>query len=1068
MGFLRFVGIVVMPIVLVWRAVLALVAAAKALLLFTVLAAVIAWRYKKAYFFLAIFAYAGLNFSAQQPLFLQAAALYAESFELAYNELVVEPYNNIFDCLSPIREWYNLSVAFGQAILARIAQTFGLDLFTFALRDASRAMPPAPPLDVETRALVDECRAEMPKERVISQIIQVICDILDFVGSFLVALLGIFGDFVILVMETVADLFVDDNGDFDFSIPELFMALIFDLLAPLLDPRGCFTPPSNLPWSLAVCLCPHEYDSIADLPSPQWLAPLGCICPINSGDWFEILNSCVGGNVLGTILGGIKTAVGFVQSIEFNTFRRILRAIGFINLIEGIRNRIESVKSFIEGVICSLPAVSCRTEHEVRMEPGPVTIGGVCEMHLFNVSTVHIEGEMNAVITLSSPIRPLFSSRWSDLEPMPAIDLGDVVLPKFDVPEFNTSFRLPEFRAPSLQERVRQFREYTHIGRHSIFGKALVRYLEHWAAKTSPRLSEDEAAQHTFLRHGTRLLGLYFDGLSRLGRGEQPTVHWFMNEFDARGIDVMEFADASIAATRDPASWGRAAQERIARSAIRTRAVLSPDTLEPAVARVLYQTPWLRDAVHQELRAVTMSMRQARAAPPPPPPVAAEMGGRAVIVVGLTIAGLSAVFFSVQIGLLALPLLAPVLAIVLVIIVSFYAQFITVASDILGGILTTILSGGVIRSIDLLFPWTKLFGEFFITGFRRPYTDADIFGVVAQSGELTRVAVEHIALLFIHRFLCTVPRPGITDSCPPKPPFDPNTGLPTMGIAEWIRGLLEADPTGECFQVTDCAGLAKGCRCPDGRLASDEAPCTATGTCETWPYMNGDGRLQPIDLQLDLDVDCEDYGWRFRGVGFWENTRRLEWWLLIHESGLRSLRYVTNSLSVGIDIPWYVLTIGLLGILPIVNLLAKTTVWSTIILNLASFATVSAATWTLAAIAPIGDVFPFDFVREMLVFPNSAGPEDKGSASSPEKVCFWTCFPQFTIFLMLWLTVLLVALAGIAAPLLAAAYGLVRYVLLGWTDFAGELGRLALNAAVQQSVENTKKKDALGTVTAVY
>jgi hypothetical protein len=470
------------------------------------------------------------------------------------------------------------------------------------------------------------------------------------------------------------------------------------------------------------------------------------------------------------------------------------------------------------------------------------------------------------------------------------------------------------------------------------------------------------------------------------------------------------------------------------------------------------------------VRSITASVRQARAQPPAvaPEPAPKEVGARAVIIVGLSIAGLSAAFFSVQIGLLALPLLAPVLAIVLVVIVSFYAQFITVASDVLGGVLTTILSGGVVRSIDLLYPWTKLFGEFFITGFRRPYTDADIFGVVAQSGELTRASVEHIALLFIHRFLCTVPRPGITDSCPPKPPFDPNTGLPTMGIAEWIRGLLEADPTGQCFRVTDCAGLAKGCRCADGRLASDEAPCTAPGTCETWPYMNGDGRLQELDLQLDLDVDCEEYGWRFRGVGFWENTRRLEWWLLINESGLRSLRYVTNSLSVGVDIPWYVLAVGLLGILPIVNLLAKTTVWSTIILNLASFATVSAATWTLAAIAPIGDVFPFDFVRSMLVFPNSAGAEDKGSATSAETVCFVTCFPQFTIFLMLWLTVLLVALAGIAAPLLAAAYGLVRYLLLGWTDFAGEIGKLAFNAAREQSIENIKRRDAIGPIDAVY
>ena len=1073
MGFLSFARLIVLPFVLVARAVRYSVVAAFALLLAGVAGLTILWRYKKAYFFLAAIAYAGVNFSAQQPLFLSAAALYLDTFETFYNELVVEPFNSIFECFSPIREWYNLTIAFGQTILAKIAEAFGLDLFTFTLT-RNRPEMRAGPLDLETRLLVQDAQAALPRVRGSSRAIQAICDILDFVGGFLVSVLGIFGDFVIVVLETVTDFFVDDGGDLDFSFPELFMTVAFTVLLDFLDPLGCFTPLSRLPWSLFVCVCPHRYDNVNDLPDPQWLAPIGCICPTSGkSDPIEILFSCFDGPILTFLLNAIQVVINVLRSLlsTASAVRGII--LNIFSQILSIKSRIEDLAGSIEDAICSIPFVDCRAVTVQVVQPGPMTARGVREMLLYNVTTLEIRGEINGTIEYRrladpnyfDPVLADIQRRSLHIERLLAVPVPDAAfeLPRFEFPASNATPTAAGFEMPSLRERVDAFKRYTSIGRNSIFGKLFMRHLDHLVSRTSPALSGSEEAQRTFLRHGGPLLRLYMEAVAGLRAGPAPSVRWFADEMDARGIDVMAFAEASIASSREAPGWGGRAQERIARSALITRAAISPDTLGDAVAHMLARAPWLRETVHATLRQIAEDARAARAGPPAviaDPRAERPHDSRSVVIIGITLVGLGTAVFSIQLGLLALPVIAPALAIILAGVAIFYFQIISVVADVSGGILTTILSGGAIRSIDLLSPWTRLLGEFLLVGFERPYTNADIFSVAAQALDITRVEAEHIALLFLHRFLCIVPRPGILDSCPPKPPYDPNTGLPTMGIIEWIEELLRADPTGQCFRVTDCAGLAKGCRCADGRLASDEAPCPALGTCETWPYMNGEGRLQEIDIELDLQVDCEDYGWKFRELGWWSETPRLEWWLLVNESGLRSLRYVTNSLSVGVAIPWYTLAIGLLGVLPVVNMLAKTTVWTTIILNIASLGTVTAATAALAAIAPLETTWPFDVVREMLVFPNSAGGADKGSATSDENVCFVTCFPQFALALMLWLTVTLIVFAGVAAPLLVAGYGLVRYVLFGWVDFVAEAGGMFFGAALAQYSKNVEARDA--------
>lgn len=1074
MGFLRFVALLVLPFVLVARAVRYSVVAAFALLLFGVAGLTILWRYKKAYFFLAAIAYAGINFSAQQPIFLTAATLYMETFEFTYNELVVEPFNSIFECFSPIREWYNLTVAFAQTILAKIAEAFGLDLFTFTLvRNSQRADMRAPPLDDETRLLVEACQTALPATRSSSRAIQSLCDILEFVGGFIISLLGIFGDFLLVVIETTTDFFIDDNGDLDFSFPELFMTVAFTVVLDFVDPLGCFSPLSNLPWSLFVCLCPHRYDNLNDLPDPQWLAPIGCVCPINGeSDPIRVLFSCFDGPILTFLLNVIQVLLNILQSLlsTASTVRGIIQNI-FAEIIN-LKNRIEDLAGDIEDAICAIPIVDCRSVTVQEMQPGPMTARGVREMVLYNVTTLEITGDINRTVhyrrradrNFLDPVLADIQRQTLHIERLERqiVSFPPVELPHFEFPGGNETPRADEFLMPSIHERVEAFKRYTHIGRNSVFGKLFMHHLEHLATRTSPALSGEEEAQRSFLRQGVPLLRLYMEAVAGLRTGPAPDMRWFADQIDARGIDVMAFAESSIASTREASGWGRQTQTRIVQSALRTRAVLVPDTLGDAVARTLARAPWMRATVHDTLRQIVDDARAARDAPPAAilEETAPTKDSRAIVIIGISLIGLGAAVFSIQIGLLALPVIAPFLAIILGVVAIFYFQVLSVVADVSGGILTTILSGGAIRSIDLLSPWTRLLGEFLLVGFERPYNNADIFSVVAQAREITRTEMEYIGLLFLHRFLCVVPRPGILDSCPPKPPFDPDTGLPTLGIIEWVEELLRADPTGQCNRVGDCAGLAKGCRCADGRLASDEAPCPALGRCETWPYMNGEGRLQEIDIQLDLQVDCEDLGWKFRDLGWWSATPRLEWWLLVNESGLRSLRYVTNSLSVGVAIPWYTLAIGLLGVLPIVNMLAKTTVWTTILLNIASLGTVTAATVVLEAISPLETAFPFDFVRDMLVFPNSAGGADKGSATSDENVCFVTCFPQFALALMLWLTVALIVFAGVAAPLLVAGYGVLRYVLFGWVDFAAEAGSMFFGAALEQYSKNVEARDA--------
>lgn len=1077
MGFLRFAALFVIPFLLVGRAIRFMFVAAGALFVFGFVLLGIIMRYKKAYFFFALTAYAGINFSAQQPIFLAAAEFYVSTFETFYNELVVDTLNSVFDCFTPIREWYNLTIAFAQAILARIANRFGLDLFTFALRDVPRNAEPVPPLDPETLQLVEECMGELPKERVILQIIQTLCDILDFVAGFLVAVLGIFTDFMLFVMDVVLDFF-KASLSLDFSFPKLFMTVAFTVLVQFIDPLGCFTPISSLPWNLFVCLCPHRYNGQSDLPSPRWLAPIGCICPIDGKtDPIEVLFSCFDGPVLQFLLRAIEVLINVLRTL-LDTARSVYFAIrGVVNTIQGLNATLNRLISSVRSVICSIPFVDCRMVTEQVLEPGAPNMYGVRPMVLYNVTTLYITGDINDTVTFREPADPNYlQSQLDDLDKIGReIDFyaslleirHNPIMPTFTFPPMNDSIRAAEFKVPSIQEAVHEFKQYTQIGRNSAFGALFMRHLEHMATATSPRLTSSEEAQRTFLTHGSSLLRLYFEAVSRMHDGHHADVHWFLREFDERGIDINQFADAAIESMSDSSGFGRKAQEAVARSALRTRAILHPSTLADSVARVLHKSPWLRAEVHAELRNITMEIRAAREKPVAqrfyhePTPAEKSNDPRAVVVIGLSLVGLGAVVFSIQIGLLALPILVPFLAVALLALVTFFLLFINIAAEISSGILTTIVTGGVIKGIDLLAPWALMLGDFLLVGFTRPYVPADIFVILSRSQSIARTEIEHIALLVIRQFLCTVPRPGITDSCPPLPPYNPNDGLPTMGIAEWIRALLEANPEGQCFVVEDCAGLAKGCRCPDGRLAAEESPCTAVGICETWPYMNSDGRLQRLDLQIDLDVECEDLGWKFRDLGWWSQTPWMEWLMLVNQSGFRSLRYVLNSLSGGIAIPWYTLTIGLLGVLPIVNLLAKTTVWSVVILNLASFATVGASTWILTAIAPFGGAFPFNEVRDLIVFPNSAGGMDKGSVTPGENTCFVTCFPQFMMFLLIWMTVILLVFAFAAGPLLVALYGFVRYVLLGWVDFATYSGGLVFGAALDNSAKNLEKQDGI-------
>ncbi len=1058
MGAAGFFSVLGLALRIVWRAVLATFALGGSLFASAAVLLYVVYRQRKSVFFFLMIALAGINISARQPLFINAIGIYATAAVEIYNEFYVEPISNLYDCFGAIQDWYNMTIAFLQSILYTIARAFGLDLFTFAARDVPTARSDVRVSDAEIAEIIDRLMRDGPRVRNVTQVVAVLCDIIRFVCRFLIALLGTFSDAFIFLGDIMLDLFIDDNGDINFNLPEILIRGGIRIVLDFVDPAGCLDSP---PRSLVKCACPGRYQTIGSVPSNSLLGFLGCFCPLNgSTNMLLVLSNCVDVPV-------IREFLRLIDAIKTFVLGAIGRIQDAIARIEVVRSIVGPAVSFAAGrlgtvrnLVCGIPFVDCRTVEEIKWEPGPPNRHGMRVMQQYKYTTTYFEGAINDVLVqrervptnesadvteyvsrvLARTRRVLESASLSNPIEPPSLDVGHI-----HDPNITKTDHFGEFR-----RNVRELVRNTRIGRNSFLGQDFVRYVSMFAEEMSPRLTEDEEARITFLREGASLFGLFTSGLHHYKtHGTPPDVRWFIDQIDARKIDVMRFASAAIHSTQRADGWTGEMQYAIARAGLRIRAIADPGALHHHVHDLLEGAPWMRDRVIEELREVA-------ALPvlgPEPPPVAQpakrmDAMPRAVVVTFI-LSGATTLFFSIQVGLVTLPILAPFLVTLLVSLIPFYMTAIGVVAEVGFGLITTLLGGGKFTDVDLVSPWFGVLGSFVSAGFERDYSEADIFFLAESVRGIVQEEIEHVLVLLLQRILCVVPRPGITDSCPPRVPFDPNTGRPALGLVGYIQGLLQADPTGKCFRVTDCAGLAKECICDGGRIASDEAPCLSSeeGTCFTWPYMKPRARPQRVSLDWQFNVECEALGFRYRDLGAGAGIGWLEWWWLIQITGFRSLLYVLNSLSVGVDIPWGVLLLGLFVVIPFVKLIAKQTVRWVIVLNVASYATVAIADWALSTLELFPDGDFVEFLRRPFAFPNSAGGLDKGSASFGETFCFWLNLPQFAVFLLFWEIVFFVFAASVVGGLIAALWVFLRYVVGGWFTVFAASGRKFFSAA---------------------
>lgn len=303
-----------------------------------------------------------------QGQFFQAGQTVATTLAGVWNDIVVSTYNNLADCVNILGFFWNSLVAFVQAIIATVAAEFGLDLFEFTLRgeidefklaevraavyarlkaaedhregvggedrlryERNRARLVMKATRIARKmmemGLVDGAQqpAEVQRRLTIVEIVQTLCDILEFVIGLFIALLDTFRDFVLLIIEVLLDIVVTvvvnwDDAEFVVVLAKVILTTLLELI----DPGGCFTPIEDQPSRLIACMCPHAYNSYLDVSGNFINGVGGCICPgfnINGDLLEDILRPCLRYPVLvqllvviEAILNGIKAAIAFITS----------------------------------------------------------------------------------------------------------------------------------------------------------------------------------------------------------------------------------------------------------------------------------------------------------------------------------------------------------------------------------------------------------------------------------------------------------------------------------------------------------------------------------------------------------------------------------------------------------------------------------------------------------------------------------------------------------------------------------------------------------------------------------
>ena len=572
--------------------------------------------------------YFGMNIAAGQTEVLSSVDTLAGFFGNAYNDFIVEPYNNIADCYSGIVAWYNLTVAFIEAIIATIAQQFGVDLFAFALRSdiselellrlqlataerLSREQKVSPEASMsrakimtlagriakEIAGLSREGRNERSK-----RLIGALCDILTYIIRFLISALDIFGDFLLTLMSAVIDLFITALGSFNFSFIEAFVLIALTVLLDLIDPLGCFHPFSNMPQSLALCICPHAYPTYASIPSEIYNIVAGCLCPgvdLEDGP-VAILRQCLRVDFLQDLLSIIETVISALWSTLENIQSTAISVAGFAANLVGLKDEISGFLNDIEDAICVIPFLCKRTtisriEHVAvagRAEKVPIQVDETTvvitdaqsgeEVYRYVRKSRYNHGEIEEMMDSLLALLRLTDSQLDGLaqrmlkvkaDAASAREADDAVRSLYDAAELIMESR--SAKGHGLANTLRGFvntRIYTGMARASLFGNifsglfqdrlldALVGPDE--AART--RLRSDleitppwcsGRCRETYAYAVSGLTGLgrsYLAGLASVRYNHTAGKYdwWghadFQADFALRGIDVLGVADSVI------------------------------------------------------------------------------------------------------------------------------------------------------------------------------------------------------------------------------------------------------------------------------------------------------------------------------------------------------------------------------------------------------------------------------------------------------------------------------------------------------------------------------------------
>ena len=577
---------------------------------------------------LASISFFGMNASAGQDKILPAIDTLGGFFTTAYNDFVVEPYNNIQACFEGVVAWYNLTVAFVQAIIATIASQFGVDLFAFALRNdltdhellrlqhataerlqreqnvgQASAMARAKIMSLAGRIARDmvglsrDGRHERSK-----RLISAVCDILNFVVRFLIAALDLFGDFLLTFLSAIIDLFVTATGAFSFSFAEAFAITALTVILDLVDPLNCFHPLTDLPESLAVCICGHAYPTLADVPSEFYNIIPGCFCPgadLAAGP-LEVLKKCLSVSFLQELLSFIGTVMSFLASTLSSIQSIAITVAGVAGNLIGIRDEIDSILGDVEDLICDIPFL-CRRSVETkveyvkmpgRSEPMPVHVNETTvviidtrtneEVYRYvrksRYTNDEIEAMMDSVISLLRLTDAQLDDAVSRIQAVQAQlraqkDAEDTIRALHDTARMMMAGRSEKGKA--IANTLRGFsnlRMYTGLARASLFGNVFMgmfqeRMLDVLVGPDPETRSttRDELqmaptwcsgkCRTTYSRAISGLTDLgrsYLTGLASIRYNETAGKYswWghedFRRDFEARSIDVLAVADAVI------------------------------------------------------------------------------------------------------------------------------------------------------------------------------------------------------------------------------------------------------------------------------------------------------------------------------------------------------------------------------------------------------------------------------------------------------------------------------------------------------------------------------------------